>query len=45
MLDVPVFLYQLFYVIFASAIPLLLILFVFRKIVKSGRKLAKSFTN
>ena len=44
MLELPIFLYQLFYTVFASAIPLLLLLWIVRVITKSGRKTKQSFT-
>lgn len=45
MLEVPVFLNQVFFIMVASAIPLFLILFVARMFVKSGKKFIRSFTN
>ena len=45
MLEVPVFLNQLLFIMIASAIPALLILRVARMFVKSGKKLVRSFTN
>jgi hypothetical protein len=43
MLDVPVFLYTLMYIVFASAIPLLIMLYLIRVLTKSGKKLFNSF--
>ena len=45
MLEIPVFLYSIMYVLFASAIPLIIMLFIMRKLVKSGRKLIRSVIN
>lgn len=45
MLEVPVFLNQVFFVMAASALPLLLIMFVARMFVNSGKKFIRSFTN
>lgn len=42
MLEVPVFLYTLFYVIVASAIPLLMLNWLVRLLIKSGKKTYRS---
>lgn len=43
MLDIPIFLYEAMYILFSSAIPILIMLFIARGIVRSGRKLLDSF--
>lgn len=45
MLTIPIFLFGIMNAVIVSAIPIIITLFFVRKIVKSGKKLTKSFTN
>lgn len=44
MLDIPVFLYSLMYIVFASAIPVFIMMFILRMFIKSGKKTYNTLT-
>lgn len=42
MIEIPIFLYGLMYIVFSSAIPVLMMMFLLRLILKSGKKMVKT---